>query len=61
LATAAGLRAADAEAAVDELLQRLHGAIDRIAVPKAMELTEETRKMTAVALDLCRQRIEGMT
>jgi serine/threonine-protein kinase HipA len=60
LATTAGLRAGDAEAALDGVLQRLRGTIDGIAVPKAIELTDETRKMTAEVLDLCRRRIEGM-
>ena len=60
LAATAGLRAGDAEAAIDELLQRLREAIDRITIPKAIELTEDTRKMTAAVRDLCRQRIDGM-
>jgi len=60
LATTAGLRAGHAEAALDELLRRLREAIDRIAVPKTIELTEDTHQMTTAVLDLCRQRIEGM-
>jgi serine/threonine-protein kinase HipA len=60
LATTAGLRAGDAEAALDGLLQRLGRAIDAIAVPKGIEHTDETRKMTAEVLDLCRRRIEAM-
>jgi serine/threonine-protein kinase HipA len=61
LATTAGLRAGDADAGLDGFLQRLRTAIDAIAVPKAIELTNETRKMTEEVLDLCRERIEGMT
>jgi serine/threonine-protein kinase HipA len=60
LATTAGLRAGDAETALDEVLQRLRRAIDGIAVPKAIELTGETQKMIAEALDLCRRRTEGI-
>ena len=60
LATTAGLRAGDAEAAVDEVLQRLRGALGAIAVPQAIELTDETRKMTAEVLDLCGRRVDGM-
>jgi hypothetical protein len=33
----AGVRAADAQAAVDEVIQRLREAIDGLAVPKAIE------------------------
>lgn len=61
LATTAGLRSGDAEAAIDELLQRLGEAVDAVVLPNAIELTDETRKMTAEVLDLCRQRIEAMT
>lgn len=59
-ATTAGLRAGDAEAAVGDVLQRLRGAVDGIAMPKGIELTDETQKMAAEVLDLCRRRIEGM-
>ena len=60
LATTAGLRAGDGEAALDGVLQRLGKVIDAIAVPKAIELTDETLKMTAEVRDLCRQRIAAM-
>jgi serine/threonine-protein kinase HipA len=60
LATTAGLRAGVAEAAIDELLRRLREAVDRIAVPKAIALTEDMHKLTTEVLGLCRQRIEGM-
>ena len=52
LATTAGLRAGDAEGAVDEVVQRLRGALDGIAVPKAIHLSDETRQMTVEVLDL---------
>jgi serine/threonine-protein kinase HipA len=60
LATTAGLRAGDAEGAMDEVVQRLRGALDGIAVPDAIQLSDETRQMTMEVLDLCRRRIEGM-
>ena len=60
LATTAGLRAGEAEGAVDEVVQRLRGALDGIAVPKAIELSDETQQMKMEVLDLCRRRIEGM-
>jgi len=45
---------------VDEVVHRLRGALDGIAVPKAIQLSDETRQMTVEVLDLCRRRIEGM-
>jgi serine/threonine-protein kinase HipA len=60
LARTAGLKATDADAAVDDLLHRLRGAVDLIALPQAMDFTVDARKMTAEALDICRARIEGM-
>jgi len=60
LATTAGLRAGDAEGAVDEVVQRLRGALDVIAVPDAIHLSDETRRMTVDMFGLCRRRIEGM-
>jgi serine/threonine-protein kinase HipA len=60
LATTAGLRAGDAETALDDLLHRLRGAIDDIAVPKHFELASETQKMVDEVLELCRRRVEGM-
>ena len=60
LATTAGLRAGDAEAAVDDVVQRLRKALDAIAVPKAIQMSDETRQLTVEVLDLCRRRIEGM-
>jgi serine/threonine-protein kinase HipA len=60
LATTAGLRARDAEAAVDEVVQRLRSALETITLPKVIHLSDETRQMTAEMFDLCRRRIEGM-
>lgn len=60
LATTAGLRATDADAAIDDMLQRLHGAVDRIALPKAIDVPDAARRMVTDALDICRARIEGL-
>jgi serine/threonine-protein kinase HipA len=60
LATTAGLRARAAEAAVDEVLEQLGQALGQFALPKDIELSEETRKIADEVLDLCRGRIEGM-
>jgi serine/threonine-protein kinase HipA len=60
LAATAGLRAGAADAAVEGVLQRLGRAIETIAIPKAIDLTDETQKMTADVLDICRRRIEAM-
>lgn len=54
----AGSPTGDAEAALDGIL--LRGAIDSITIPNVVEFTDETRKMTAAMLDLCRRRIVGM-
>ncbi len=59
LAATAGLRATDADAAIEDLLQRLRGGVEGIALPKAMEVADDARKMTADVLDICRARIEG--
>ena len=60
LATTAGLRAGDADAAVESVLQKLGRAIDTVVIPNAIELTDETQKMTAEVLDICRRRMEAM-
>jgi len=61
LATTAGLRAAEADVAIDDLLQRLVGIIDQITLSEPMELTDDARKMAAEVLNICRRRIEAMT
>lgn len=60
LGTTAGLRATDVDAAIDDLLQRLRGLVEAIALPKEIAVTDEARKMTAEVLDICRARMEGM-
>jgi serine/threonine-protein kinase HipA len=60
-ATTAGLRASDAETAIDDVLHRLRQGISEIAVPKGIELPETILKLADEALALCRLRIDGMT
>lgn len=58
LATTAGLKATDAEGAIDEMSKRLRGAIDRITLPSGMEFSDDARKKVAELLDICRTRLE---
>jgi serine/threonine-protein kinase HipA len=60
LATTAGLRAGDAETAIDDVLNGLRERIDGIAVPNAVEVPDPIRKLADEALTICRQRIAGM-
>jgi hypothetical protein len=57
LATLAGLRAQDAQAAIDEVLQRLPGALDGLALPRALALSADARATVDRTLDLCRGRV----
>ncbi len=58
-ATTAGLKAADADAAIDQMLRRLTDAVGRVALPGALEYSEAGEKMATQILDLCRRRIEA--
>jgi serine/threonine-protein kinase HipA len=55
----AGLKAADADAAIDEMLGRLAEAIGRITLPKALEYGAEGRKIAKELLDISGRRIES--
>ena len=55
----AGLKAADADAAIDEMLGRLGEAIGRIALPKGLEYSAEGRKMAKALLDVTLSRIKS--
>ncbi|MBE0547307.1 MAG: HipA domain-containing protein [Rubrivivax sp.] len=57
VAALAGLRAADANAAVDDLLKRLSAALDTTKVPAAVAQDEATAALVAKTLDLCRNRV----
>ena len=59
VATLAGLRAGDANEAMDQLLHGLRAALDSLSVP-AQCLSEKNAAATvAKVLDLCRGRIES--
>ena len=55
----AGLKAADGDAAIDEMLGRLGEAIGRITLPNDLEYSAEGRKMAKELLDLILSRIES--
>lgn len=57
LATRSGLRAGDAEAAIDDLLQRLSPALDALAIPPALQLGPEARATVARTTEICRKRV----
>jgi serine/threonine-protein kinase HipA len=61
LATTAGLRTGDAEAAMDDMLKRMGGAIDGISLPNAIEPTADARKIVEDTLNICRSRIEAFS
>jgi len=57
LATTAGLKAADADTAIDQMLHAIAGAIDRITLPKALNYDGEAEDRIKEMLDICRSRI----
>ncbi|MBN9463533.1 MAG: HipA domain-containing protein [Burkholderiales bacterium] len=59
LAALAGLRAADANATIDEVLHRLAVALDAVALPQRLEAGTAVRGFVARTLDLCRARVAG--
>ncbi len=58
-ASTAGLKAADADAAIDQILRQLTGAVDQVALPEALEYGEAGEKMAMQILEICRRRIEA--
>ncbi len=59
LATTAGLRSGDADAAMEDMLRRIGGAIDGIGVPHAIRHSKESEKLINDVLDICRRRVEA--
>jgi serine/threonine-protein kinase HipA len=59
LATLAGLRAGDANAAIDDALHRLRAGIDTVQVPGAFR-QGDAAAVIAKTLGLCRGRIESL-
>jgi serine/threonine-protein kinase HipA len=58
LAATAGLRVGDADAAMDDMLRRMGGAIDGIALPKKIDHNKTSEKLFNDVLDICRRRME---
>jgi serine/threonine-protein kinase HipA len=58
-AATAGLKAGDADAAIDQILEHTREAIDRITLPKALDYGAEYEKMALQLFDICRSRIES--
>lgn len=60
LATNAGLRAGDADLAIDDMKKRLGAEIDAITLPEAIGPTPAALKVVKEVLDLCRQRVAAL-
>ena len=60
LAATAGLRAADADAAIDDMIERTKQMADRITLPKLPYYGPEGEAMAAKKLKLCRTRIDSL-
>jgi serine/threonine-protein kinase HipA len=58
LATTAGLRAGDADAAMEDMLRRIGGAVDSIGLPQTIGHSKEAEKLINDVLDICRRRVE---
>jgi serine/threonine-protein kinase HipA len=58
-AATAGLKAGDADAAIDQMLGQMKEAIDRITLPEALDYEAEHEKMALQLFDICRSRIES--
>ncbi|MEO7404609.1 MAG: hypothetical protein ABIU95_13155 [Burkholderiales bacterium] len=59
MATLAGLRASDGNAAIDELLQRLAAAVDALRVPEPCRYDEGAAAVIAKTRELWRGRIRS--
>lgn len=58
LASTAGLRAVDADAAIDDMIERMKQAADEVVLPTLPDYGPEGEAMVAKMLDICRMRIE---
>jgi len=56
LASTAGLKAADADAAVDEMLEQLDRVLDEISLPEGLDYGEKGETITKQLLEICRSR-----
>lgn len=59
LASTTGLRAADADFAIDEMIARMKQAADGVALPKLPDYGPEGEAMATKMLEICRMRIES--
>ncbi|MGB5086656.1 MAG: HipA domain-containing protein [Methylocystis silviterrae] len=60
-ASTIGLKAADAEAAIDQMLGRLQEAVETIALPKGLEYSADATTALARMMQLTRDRIESLS
>ncbi len=56
-AATTGLKASDADAAIDQVLQSMTDAVDRVTLPKAIRYQPEAEKRVHEMLDISRERI----
>jgi len=59
LASVAGLKARDADAAMEDMLKRIDGAAGNIRIPDAISHDKEAEKLISDMLNTCRRRIEA--
>lgn len=59
MANVAGVQAAAADAAIDEIIERLRAALKTIALPKGLTYTQEGEAVVARMIALSRERVEG--
>jgi serine/threonine-protein kinase HipA len=60
LSATAGLSAADAASALDEMLSRIGQAIKQICLPKGIGLSAGIENAVERMLDICRARLDGI-
>jgi len=61
LAVTAGLRASEADTAIDETLQLMSDALGGIGLPKAIEPAADMRRVVEDMLDICRKRMAALS
>jgi len=59
MAAVSGVRAEDANAAIDDVLERMAAAIDGVTVPTACARHAGSSAVVAKTLDLCRERVKS--
>ena len=60
LAATGGLKTADADAAINDLLQQAASAVGRITLPEGIEHTADARRTVKAMLDVCQIRIKSL-